>query len=37
MPSNELELALWLESDRMGYLLDVLDQKALSNQIEVVQ
>ena len=22
MPSNQLELALWLESDRMGYLLD---------------
>ena len=25
-PSNQLELALWLESDRMGYLLDALDQ-----------
>src|SRR5262245_47818472 len=25
VPSNQLELALWLESDRMGYLLDVLD------------
>ena len=37
VPSNELELALWIESDRMGYLLDVLDQKALSNQIEVVR
>jgi zinc protease len=22
VPSNQLELALWLESDRMGYLLD---------------
>ena len=29
VPSNQLELALWIESDRMGYLLDVLDQKAL--------
>ncbi|MBI3263753.1 MAG: insulinase family protein, partial [Acidobacteria bacterium] len=26
LPSNQIELALWLESDRMGYLLDVLDQ-----------
>lgn len=25
LPSNQLELALWLESDRMGYLLDGLD------------
>ena len=37
VPANELELALWIESDRMGYLLDVLDQKALSNQIDVVR
>ncbi len=29
MPSNQLELALWLESDRMGYLLDVVDQAEL--------
>ena len=28
-PSNQLELALWLESDRMGYLLDKVDQAAL--------
>jgi hypothetical protein len=28
VPSNQLELALWIESDRMGYLLDVVDQKA---------
>src|SRR6188508_100141 len=26
VPSNQLELALWLESDRMGYLLDQVDQ-----------
>src|SRR4051812_18286312 len=37
VPSNELELALWIESDRMGYLLDVLDEKALANQREVVR
>jgi zinc protease len=37
IPSNQLELALWLESDRMGYLLDMLDQKSLSNQQDVVR
>jgi zinc protease len=37
VPSNELELALWLESDRMGYLLDVLDGEALRNQQDVVR
>lgn len=37
LPSNELELGLWLESDRMGYLFDVLDQKSLSNQQDVVR
>ncbi|MGH9784528.1 MAG: M16 family metallopeptidase, partial [Terriglobia bacterium] len=37
VPSNQLELALWLESDRMGYLLDVLDQASLSNQQDVVR
>jgi zinc protease len=37
VPSNQLELALWTHSDRMGYLLDVLDQKALSNQQDVVR
>ncbi|HTH03894.1 MAG TPA: pitrilysin family protein [Vicinamibacterales bacterium] len=37
VPSNELELALWIESDRMGYLLDVLDGKALANQRDVVR
>ena len=29
MPRNQLETALWLESDRMGYLLDVLDKEEL--------
>ena len=37
LPSNQLELALWIHSDRMGYLLDALDQKALSNQQDVVR
>ncbi len=37
VPSNQMELALWLESDRMGYLLDKLDQAALSNQQDVVR
>jgi zinc protease len=37
VPSNQLELALWIEADRMGYLLDVLDQKALANQRDVVR
>src|SRR5687768_7712579 len=37
VPSNRLELALWLESDRMGYLLEKVDQAALSNQQDVVR
>ena len=37
VPSNQLELALWLESDRMGYLLDMVDQANLSNQQDVVR
>ncbi len=37
LPSNQLELALWLESDRMGFLLDKLDQPKLSNQQDVVR
>jgi zinc protease len=37
VPANQLELALWLESDRMGYLLDKVDQAALSNQQDVVR
>src|SRR6266542_5589988 len=35
VPANQLELALWLESDRMGYLVDKLDQPSLSNQQDV--
>jgi len=37
LPSNELDLALWLESDRMGFLLDTLDAKKLQNQRDVVR
>jgi zinc protease len=37
MPSNQVELALWLESDRMGFLLDTLDAAKLTNQRDVVR
>ena len=37
LPSNQLELALWLESDRMGYLLEGLDSAKLENQRDVVR
>jgi zinc protease len=37
VPSNQLELALWLESDRMGFLLETLDQEKLTNQQDVVR
>jgi zinc protease len=37
LPANQLELGLWIHADRMGYLLDALDQKALSNQQDVVR
>ncbi len=37
VPSKALELALWLESDRMGFLFDTLDQARLSNQQQVVR
>ncbi len=37
LPANQLELGLWLESDRMGYLLDSLGQAELSNQQDVVR
>jgi len=36
VPSNFLELILWLESDRMGFLLPALTQEKLKNQIDVV-
>jgi zinc protease len=37
VPSNYLELALWLEADRMGFLLDALDQSRLDIQRDVVK
>ena len=37
VPSNQVELALWLEADRMGTLLDAMDQAKLDNQREVVK
>jgi zinc protease len=37
IPSNYLETALWLESDRMGFLLDKLDIAKLNAQREVVK
>ncbi|MDP4192028.1 MAG: pitrilysin family protein [Bacteroidota bacterium] len=37
LPANYLELALWLESDRMGFLIPALNQEKLDNQIDVVK
>jgi zinc protease len=37
MPSHQLALALWLEADRMGTLLDALSQENLDNQRDVVK
>jgi zinc protease len=37
VPKNRLELALWLESDRMGFLLDHVDQATFASQREVVK
>ncbi|WP_042414230.1 M16 family metallopeptidase [Streptacidiphilus anmyonensis] len=37
MPAHQLELALWLEADRMGSLLEALDQESLDNQRAVVK
>ncbi len=36
VPSNELGTALWIESDRMAFLLDTLDAKKLTIQRDVV-
>ena len=36
VPANEVASALWLESDRMGYLLDTLDEQKLKIQRDVV-
>lgn len=37
LPTGGLDLALWLEADRMGTLLDALTQDNLDNQREVVK
>ncbi len=37
LPSNELDLALWLESDRMGFFRAGITQEKLDNQREVVK
>jgi zinc protease len=37
VPSNHLELALWLEANRMGYLLPAMTQQKLDTQREVVK
>jgi len=37
VPRDQLDLVLWIESDRMGYLLDVLDQAQLDVQRDVVK
>ncbi len=37
VPSNYLELALWMESDRMGFLLPAMTQARLDNQRDVVR
>jgi predicted Zn-dependent peptidase len=37
LPSHQLELALWLEADRMATLPDALNQENLDNQREVVK
>src|SRR5439155_25403789 len=36
VPSNALELALWMESDRLGFLLPALTDAKFTNQREVV-
>ncbi|MFD4658393.1 M16 family metallopeptidase [Kitasatospora sp. NPDC058444] len=37
MPAHQLELALWLEADRMGSLLAALDEASMENQRDVVK
>jgi zinc protease len=37
VPSNFLELALWLESDRLGFLPDAMTMDKLNNQRDVVK
>ncbi|MBI1185514.1 insulinase family protein [bacterium] len=37
LPKNQLELALWLESDSMGFLLDAVTQEGFENQRSVIK
>ena len=37
VPKNRLDLALWLESDRMGFLLEHVDEQTFAGQREVVK
>ncbi len=37
VPSDQLELALWLEADRMGFLVPAMTQEKLDNQRDVVK
>ncbi len=37
MPSNQLALGMWLESDRMGFLMEGLNRDLLTNQRDVVR
>jgi zinc protease len=37
VPENALEMVLWLEADRMGFLLSTVTQESFTNQQEVVQ
>lgn len=37
VPANQLELALWLESDRMAFLLDHADEATFKSQRDVVK
>ena len=37
VPAEYVELALWLESDRMGFLLDAFDQHSFETEIDVVR
>ncbi|WP_410198327.1 M16 family metallopeptidase [Aequorivita ciconiae] len=37
VPKNAMETVMWLESDRMGFLINTVTQAAFANQQEVVQ
>ncbi|MGM9482895.1 M16 family metallopeptidase [Roseateles sp. NT4] len=37
LPSNQLELGLWLKADMLGYMIDEVDSVSLANQQDVVR